>query len=75
MHDQHFLVSRLGFMLQCARLIWVGVQFAHRALSPKVENEKSMIRKIIENNLKARSFKTDLKKFSCSKSCLTTFFP
>jgi hypothetical protein len=37
-------------MLQWARPIWVGVQFLDRALSPKVENKNSMIRKIIEKN-------------------------
>jgi hypothetical protein len=39
------------------------VQFPHRALSPKVGNRKSMIRKRIKKNLKACSLKTDLNFF------------
>jgi hypothetical protein len=55
-------LCRLGFLLQWARPIWVVVQIPHRALSQKVENKKSMICKIIDLFLKARCFKTDLKK-------------
>jgi len=50
------------------------VQFPYRALSPKVRNRKSMIRKRIKKKLKACNLKTDLKKFSCNKSCPTKFF-
>jgi hypothetical protein len=35
-------------MLQWARLIWIRVQFPHKALLPKVGNKKSTICKRIE---------------------------